>query len=72
MIWLMYVSSHELRWVDVSLQNLTGDRLRQIVERFTGVNGHGSKSSILHSYASLDDPQPFIKVFFELHVEANT
>ena len=34
----MFVS-HEKRWVDISLRNLTGDWLRRVEERFAGVNG---------------------------------
>ena len=62
----MYVA-HESRWVDVSLRNLTGDWLRRIEERFAGVNGHGSKASLLQSYTSLDAPADFIGKFFETY-----
>ncbi|KAG8889684.1 3-oxoacyl-[acyl-carrier-protein] synthase [Tulasnella sp. 332] len=63
MIRLMYVS-HEKRWVDVSLRNLTGDWLRRVEERFAGVDGK-PKTSILQSYSSLDDPSPFVTQFFK-------
>ena len=57
MIRLLFVS-HEKRWVDISLRNLTGDRLRRI----EGVNGAAMKPSVLQS---LDDPHPFVKTFFK-------
>jgi fatty acid synthase subunit alpha, fungi type len=44
MVRLMFVS-HEKRWVDDSLRNLTGDWLRRVEERFAGVNGGGVKVS---------------------------
>ncbi|KAI0033531.1 fatty acid synthase [Vararia minispora EC-137] len=64
MIRLMYVS-HEERWIDISLRNLTGDWLRRIEERFAGVDGHADKVSVLQSYTSLDKPHAFVKEFFE-------
>ncbi|KAF9490473.1 fatty acid synthetase alpha subunit [Pleurotus eryngii] len=64
MIRLMFVA-HEKRWVDISLRNLTGDWLRRVEERFAGVNGGGNKASILQSYASLDDPLPFVEAFLK-------
>ncbi|KAJ7019830.1 fatty acid synthase [Mycena alexandri] len=64
MVRLMFVS-HEKRWVDVSLRNLTGDWLRRVEERFAGVNGGGDKPSLLQSYTSLDDPLPFIESFLK-------
>jgi enoyl reductase-like protein len=63
MVRLMYVA-HESRWVDVSLRNLTGDWLRRIEERFAGVNGLGTKPSLLQSYNSLNEPADFIEKFF--------
>lgn len=64
MVGLMYVA-HQNRWIDISLRNLTGDWLRRVEERFAGVNGGGSKPSILQSYTSLDDPLPFVDSFFK-------
>lgn len=64
MIRLMFVS-HEKRWVDISLRNLTGDWLRRVEERFAGVNGAATKPSVLQSFSSLDDPLPFINTFFK-------
>ena len=63
MIRLMFVS-HEKRWVDDSLRNLTGDWMRRVEERFAGVNGGGLKSSLLQNFSSLNDPLPFVKSFF--------
>ena len=67
MVRLMFVA-HEKRWVDISLRNLTGDWLRRIEERFAGV----TKSSLLQSYTSLDDPTEFVEKFFEEYAEATT
>ncbi|KAJ6624064.1 fatty acid synthase [Mycena sp. CBHHK59/15] len=58
MVRLMFVS-HEQRWVDISLRNLTGDWLRRVEERFAGVD-----PSILYP---LDDPLPFIETFFKAY-----
>ncbi|PFH52946.1 hypothetical protein AMATHDRAFT_138867 [Amanita thiersii Skay4041] len=66
MIQLMYVSDQK-RWVDISLRNFTGDWLRRVEERFAGVNGGGSKPSILQSYTSLDVPLPFVEAFFKTY-----
>lgn len=68
---LMYVS-HESRWLDPSLRNLTGDWLRRVEERFSEVNGSGSKPSIIQSYSSLDEPHAFLKTFFETYNVATT
>ncbi|KAF9467993.1 fatty acid synthase [Collybia nuda] len=66
MIRLMFVS-HQSRWVDISLRNLTGDWLRRIEERFAGVNGGTAKPSLLQSYTTLDDPLPFVETFFKAY-----
>lgn len=68
MIRLMYVS-HQERWVDVSLRNLTGDWLRRIEERFAGVN-NGTKASIIQSYTVLDKPSAFVEEFFKAYPHA--
>jgi hypothetical protein len=65
MVRLMFVS-HEKRWVDNTLRNLTGDWLRRVEERFAGVNGEGVKS-LLQNFSSLNDPLPFVKCFFEAY-----
>ncbi|KAJ3783459.1 fatty acid synthase [Lentinula aff. detonsa] len=66
MVRLMYVA-HENRWIDISLRNLTGDWMRRIEERFAGVIGSGTKSSILQSYNSLNDPLPCVETFFKAY-----
>ncbi|KAJ3916064.1 fatty acid synthase [Lentinula edodes] len=66
MVRLMYVA-HENRWVDISLRNLTGDWMRRIEERFAGVNGSGTKPSVLQSYNSLNDPLPCVETFFKAY-----
>jgi len=63
MVRLMFVA-HQKRWIDVSLRNLTGDWLRRVEERFAGVNG-AVKASVLQSFAILEDPLPFVEVFFQ-------
>ncbi|KAG8968299.1 3-oxoacyl-[acyl-carrier-protein] synthase [Tulasnella sp. 419] len=68
MVRLMFVA-HESRWIDISLRNLTGDWLRRVEERFSGVEGK-SKTSILQSYTALDEPAAFIKQFFETYPAA--
>jgi fatty acid synthase subunit alpha, fungi type len=42
MVRLMFVK-HETRWFNGSLKNLIGDWLRNVEERFAGVNGGGDK-----------------------------
>lgn len=71
MIRLMYVS-HQNRWVDLSLRNLTGDWLRRIEERFAGVNGGGQIPSILQSFTSLDQPHAFVEEFFKKYHSGTT
>jgi fatty acid synthase subunit alpha, fungi type len=65
MVRLMFVS-HEKRWVNMSLRNLTGDWLRRVEERFTRVDG-AVKASVLQSYSTLDDPLPFVETFFQVY-----
>ncbi|KZO89710.1 hypothetical protein CALVIDRAFT_603464 [Calocera viscosa TUFC12733] len=47
--------------------NLVGDWLRRVEERFAGVNGQGSKASVLQSFNSLDGPETFLTKFFETY-----
>lgn len=68
MIALMYVS-HQDRWIDLSLRNLTGDWLRRVEERFAGVDG-GPKLSILQSFKELDNPSAFVDTFFTKYSDA--
>jgi len=62
---LMYVK-HQSRWIDISLRNLLGDWLRRVEERFAGVDGK-PKQSILQSYNSLNDPEPFVTTFLSMY-----
>ena len=52
MVDLMFVK-HESRWIDQSLERLTGDFMRRIEERFTQSSRN---PSILQSYSELDEP----------------
>ena len=61
---LMYVT-HEERWLDLSLRNLAGDRLRRVEERFAGVDRSGPKASKLQYYSNLDKPSTFVTNFVE-------
>ena len=36
-----------------------------VEERFAGVNGAGNKPSLLPKFSSLDDPIPFVEMFFK-------
>ncbi|KAI9803150.1 MAG: beta subunit of fatty acid synthetase [Piccolia ochrophora] len=64
---LMFVK-HESRWIDKSLETLTGDFIRRLEERFTTVSG---KASLLQSYSELDDPYPTINKILKAYPEAN-
>ncbi|KAI9859104.1 MAG: beta subunit of fatty acid synthetase [Vezdaea acicularis] len=57
MVDLMYVK-HESRWIDKSLEKLTGDFIRRVEERFTSSL---DKPSLLQSYGELDDPYPVVE-----------
>lgn len=65
MIRLMYVS-HEERWVDISLRNLTGDFCRRVEERFAGE----IRPSIIQSFLELKHPDEFVKKFFKTYPAA--
>ena len=56
MVDLMFVK-HESRWIDQSLERLTGDFIRRVEERFTQSSG---KPSLLQSYSELDEPYPVV------------
>lgn len=66
MVRLMYVS-HENRWVDISLRNLTGDFCRRVEERFS----REARPSILQSYLELDQPHEFLAKFFKTYPAAS-
>jgi fatty acid synthase subunit beta len=65
MIRLMFVS-HENRWIDLSLRNLTGDFCRRVEERFAGE----MRPSILQSFLELDEPEEFVKKLFKTYPAA--
>lgn len=58
MVELMYINS-ERRWIDESLQKLTGDFIRRVEERFAG---SVDNVSVLQDYSELDDPHPTLDV----------
>ena len=57
MVELMYVE-HEQRWIDQSLQRLTGDFIRRLEERFTPTPG---QASLVQSYSELDEPYALLE-----------
>ncbi|KAI9721034.1 MAG: beta subunit of fatty acid synthetase [Candelaria pacifica] len=66
MVDLMFVK-HESRWIDKSLQRLTGDFIRRLEERFTT---SGGKPSFIQSYSELDDPYPAVEKVMQSYSEA--
>ena len=67
MVDLMYVK-HEQRWIDPSLQRLTGDFIHRVEERFTPKAG---KSSLLQTYSELDNPYPFVDKVIDAYPESS-
>ena len=67
MVDLMYVK-HESRWIDQSLERLTGDFIRRLEGRFTAVPG---TSSLVQSYSELDEPYKVVHSVLEAYPEAN-
>ena len=67
MVDLMYVK-HESRWIDQSLQRLTGDFIRRLEDRFTTNSG---KSSLIQTYSELDDPYKVVDDVLRAYPEAN-
>lgn len=67
MVDLMYVK-HESRWIDRSLERLTGDFIRRLEERFTATPG---KSSLVQSYSELDEPYKVVDSVLDAYPEAN-
>lgn len=67
MVDLMYVK-HESRWIDQSLERLTGDFIRRLEERFTATGG---KASLVQSYSELDQPYKMVDEVLETYPEAN-
>ena len=68
MVDLMYVK-HESRWIDSSLERLTGDFIRRLEERFTTGSG---KPSLVQSYSELDEPYKVIDSVSETYPEAKS
>ncbi|KAF1987054.1 beta subunit of fatty acid synthase [Aulographum hederae CBS 113979] len=66
MVDLMFVK-HESRWIEKSLEKLTGDFMRRVEERFTKDEG---KSSMIQSYSELDNPFPVVDNFLKSYPEA--
>ena len=67
MVDLMYVK-HEFRWIDQSLERLTGDFIRRLEGRFTAAPG---KSSLIQSYSELDEPYKVVDSVLKAYPEAN-
>ncbi|TKA80348.1 Fatty acid synthase subunit beta [Cryomyces minteri] len=67
MVDLMFVK-HESRWIDKSLEKLTGDFIRRVEERFSTSEG---KSSLLQSYSELHNPYPVVEKVLEEYPEAD-
>jgi len=67
MVDLMYVK-HESRWIDQSLERLTGDFIRRLEERFTTTSG---KSSLVQSYSELDEPYKVVDEVLRSYLEAS-
>ncbi len=67
MVDLMFVK-HESRWIDKSLERLTGDFIRRLEERFTSTPG---KASIIQSYSELDDPYPIVDSVLKTYPESD-
>lgn len=68
MVDLMYVK-HESRWIDRSLQRLTGDFIRRLEERFIASPG---KASLIQTYSELDEPYAIVNRVLNTYHEANT
>lgn len=67
MVDLMYVK-HESRWIDSTLERLTGDFLRRVEERFSSGT---TILSLLQSYSELDNPQPTVDKILSAYPEAS-
>ena len=66
MVDLMYVK-HESRWIDPSLERLTGDFLRRLEERFTTSPG---RSSLIQNYSELDKPYEMVDKVLKAYPES--
>lgn len=68
MVDLMFVK-HESRWIDPSLERLTGDFIRRLEERFTPTTG---KPSLVQNYSELDEPYAVVDKVLNAYPEANS
>lgn len=68
MVDLMYVK-HQSRWIDPTLERLTGDFIHRVEERFTSTPGNPSH---LQSYRDLDDPYEAVDKILSHFPEAET
>ena len=68
MVDLMFVK-HELRWIDQSLERLTGDFIRRLEERFVATAG---KPSLVQNYSELDEPYVVVDKVLDAYPEANS
>lgn len=67
MVDLMFVK-HESRWIDRSLERLTGDFMRRVEGRFTTTEG---KASLIQSYSELDAPYQVVEKLLNTYPDAN-
>ncbi|KAI9820362.1 MAG: beta subunit of fatty acid synthetase [Pycnora praestabilis] len=67
MVDLMFVK-HESRWIDKSLERLTGDFIRRLEERFTTSEGN---ASLIQSFSELDEPYPVVERILEVYPQAD-
>ena len=67
MVDLMYVK-HESRWIDQSLQRLTGDFIRRLEERFVPTSRN---PSFIQNYTELDEPYVVVDKVLRAYPEAN-
>ncbi|KAI9873400.1 MAG: beta subunit of fatty acid synthetase, partial [Pleopsidium flavum] len=67
MVDLMFVK-HESRWIEMSLERLTGDFIRRVEERFTPAEG---RASMIQSYSELDEPYPVVEKLLNAYPEAS-
>ncbi|MCJ1264210.1 beta subunit of fatty acid synthetase [Lobaria immixta] len=68
MVDLMFVK-HESRWIDQSLERLTGDFIRRLEERFIPTTG---KPSLVQNYSELDEPYAVVDKLLKTYPEANS
>ena len=66
MVDLMFVK-HESRWMDKSLQRLTGDFIRRVEDHLTTKE---RRASSVQNYADLADPYPVVDKFLAIYPEA--